>query len=125
MRKALGNRKGVAIEMAIVTMLVVFALSTILLVVAEMSGILNDRTQSTATERAEVQRVGDDFYAAQRNETAFDPTLYEDYAVTVEDISGGKRLEVCSKAAGKQLLVVEVVGTGDAARIIRWGKTYS
>ena len=124
MRKVLRNRKGVAIEMAITTMLVVFALSTILLVVAELSVALNKRTQTDTTARVEVNRVGDDFYGALRTETTFDPTLYDGYTVEVEDIEGGKRLQVKGDAQ-EQLLVVEVEGTGDAAHITRWGKTYS
>ena len=125
MRKVWRNSKGVAIEMAITTMLVVFALSTILLVVAQMSGLLNDRTQSTVTQRVEIDRVGDDFYAAARAETTFDPALYTGYTVSVQDIAGGKRLTVQDETTREQLLVVEVEGTGASARIIRWGKTYS
>ncbi len=122
MKKLWRNRKGIAIEMAITTMLVVFALSTILLVVAQLTGVLNRRTEQNVGDRIAVDAIGEAFWQAQRQETDFDETAYSDYTVAVEDIAGGKRLNVKSKDGTTSLLLVETTGTGSVATIVKWGR---
>ena len=60
------NKKGVAIELAIVTLLVIFALCSILLTVAELSVYTNKRIATKASERAELSQAADDLILALR-----------------------------------------------------------
>lgn len=60
------NKKGVAIELAIVTLLVIFALCSILLTVAELSVYTNKRISTKASERAELSQAADDLILALR-----------------------------------------------------------
>lgn len=117
--------------MAITTMLVIFALCSILLVVAEMSGVLNNRTTSTTAQRITVDRIGEDFYRAHRLNTDFDPDRYSSVftAVVEEDVGGVvdaqfgpvDRLYVYNTSRySSPLLCVEVMGRGDLARLLRW-----
>ena len=71
MMKHLRNRKGLAMEMAIATMLIIFAMCSVLLVIAEMTGILNKRTVDTATSRVSVDSIGEDFFRAHRYNATF------------------------------------------------------
>ena len=61
MKAKRNNQKGVAIEMAIVTLLVIFALCSILLTVTEL-GVAHNRTiVESVYSRADVNRIADEF----------------------------------------------------------------
>ena len=64
MKHYLRNKRGVAMEMAIGTMLIINAMCMVLLVVAEMTGVLNKRTVETATMRVSAESIGEDFFRA-------------------------------------------------------------
>ncbi len=66
------NKKGVAIELAIVTLLVIFALCSILLTVAELSVYTNKRIATKASERAELSQAADDLILALRGLESID-----------------------------------------------------
>ena len=128
MRKLLRNQRGVAMEMAITTMLIIFALCTVLLIVAEYSGVLNARTSETANVRIMVDRLGEDFYRSHKLNVQFDPARYSSvYTATVQDVDEQtQRLLVYN--IGKYstpLLCVEVTGQGEGARVVRWSYNYS
>lgn len=120
MKKLVRNSKGVAIELAILTMLVVFALSTILLVVAERIYSLNRRTLAIATDRIAVDDIGEDFYHAIRQNITFDAEGYTAYAVTTQDDGEQHTLYVRDLGSAETVLLVVVRGVGDSARVVRW-----
>lgn len=115
-------------EMAIATMLIIFALCTMLLIVAEMSGVLNRRTTDTASARVMADRIGEDFYKSHKQNVSFDPTRYSSvYSAVVETIDEDtERLLVYNKGKNSRpLLCVDVVGNGSAAKIVRWSYNYN
>ncbi len=58
--KKKANNKGVAIELAIVTLLVIFALCSVLLTIAELSIYTNKRISTKVSERADLSQVAED-----------------------------------------------------------------
>ncbi len=71
MKKKFCNQKGVAIELAIVTLLVIFALCSILLTVAEIGVSTNRHVAQDVKHRAELSQIIDDIVSSvQGNETA-------------------------------------------------------
>ena len=119
------SKRGVAMEMALVTMLVLFGLSMVLLTVAELGNVLNRRILTDATGRIGVSRIGDTFV---RNCKSGDYDLfdtdsddYEDYLIVKEDLSDESAeryaLTITSKEHSKTLLYVVCDGDGN---ILRW-----
>ena len=83
------NKKGVAIELAIVTLLVIFALCSVLLTVAELSVFTNKRISTKTVERSDVSQIAEDFVMAMRtshgNESVIDSLVAkygERYTIT-------------------------------------------
>lgn len=128
MRRLLRNRKGLAMEMAIATMLIIFAMCTVLLLVAEMTGVLNKRTVETATSRVAVDSIGEDFFRAHRVGGTFYADRYiGKYTPTVEEdvAEDTDRLLVYYEGNNIPVLCVEVKGVGEDAKIVRWSYGYS
>jgi hypothetical protein len=113
-------------EMAITTMLIIYALCTMLLIIAEMTAILNKRTVNTATTRATVDSIGETFYQVRRNNGTFnvDAIVYQhdgQYTPVVTDLSEDtQRLLVYAEGNSIPVLCVDVTGTGADAKIVRW-----
>ena len=128
MRRILRNRKGLAMEMAISTMLIIFAMCTVLLLVAEMTGVLNKRTVETATTRVSVDSIGEDFFRAHRmNGTFYAERYIGKYTPVVqEDVAEDTdRLLVYYEGNSTPVLCVEVEGVGAEAKIVRWSYSAS
>ena len=128
MRRTLGNNKGVAMELAIATMLIIFALCMVLLVVAELVGVLNKRTVDTATARVAADSIGEDFFRAHRMDTVFyaDRYMGKYKPVVQEDVAEDTdRLLVYYEGTSTPVLCVEVKGVGDYAAIVRWSYSYN
>lgn len=77
------NKRGLALEMAISTMLIVFALCMLLLTVATYMQ-KNDSDETVRIRAvAELDQVGEDFYTAVYSGADFDPERYGDYNITI------------------------------------------
>ena len=123
MKRYLGNNKGLAMEMAIATMLIIFAMCTVLLLVAQMTGLLNKRTVETATTRVSIDSIGEDFFRAHRVGGTFyaDRYIGKYTPVVVEDVAEDTdRLLVYYEGNSTPVLCVEVKGVGEDAKIVRW-----
>lgn len=127
--KVLRNKKGVAMELAVITMLVIFGLCIILLTVAEMTAYSRKRVMTLDNEHVILDTIGDDFVSAQYNRTDFNPARYSsgDYLPVVYGFAeGDNRLMVVYKqSTSTPKLAVEVQGTGDDCRVILWSRAES
>ena len=124
--KKLLSRRGAALEIAIVTMLVIFGLCMILMTVNEMIALNSARSMATSTTRKNLGVIGDDFYMAHCNSTTLNTAPYQGdytpYEYRMTD-TGGWLLLVYEQSAGTPRLGVEVSADGADCTIVRW--TYS
>ena len=115
-------------ELAIGTALLVGALCMLLLVIVDLTAVLNKRTTERATERFPMDRVGEDFLRSCKYSAAFDTSRYagDAYTMEVQQVSEDvQRLLVYSAhEVAPALLWVEVQGRGEDAHVIRWSYRY-
>lgn len=127
MKHLLRNKRGATLELAIITMLIVFGLCLVLLTVAELSAVRAKRTYINTSERIALDSIGDDFYRACKLNNAFDVSPYQgEYTPLVENDEGNiRRLLVYRlNKLSTPLLCVEVRGMGDGCKIVRWSYAY-
>ena len=115
-------------ELAIGTALLVGALCMLLMVIMQLTAVLNRKTTQRTNERMTVDRVGEEFYHACKYSHAFDAERYSLGAYEVveqqpaEDV---RRLLVYSRnEVAPALLWLEVQGSGEAVVILRWSYRY-
>ena len=114
-------------EMAIGTMLVIFAMCTMLLVITEMTTILNNRTITTTGTRLTADSIGEDFFRAHRLGTQFYAEYYRGkYRPVVEAVDEDtERMLIYYEGNSTPMLCVEVRGVGEAAKVVRWSYNYT
>lgn len=106
-------RRGMAIETAIYTMVVVFIMiSTIMYVAVNM--VKDDITNNDAfiEKYAAIDQIGEDFVAHVLYGSEFYANAYTGYLVTVTD----NNLEVVESSTGKMVLVVKI----DNGKVVKW-----
>ena len=114
MKKRLNDR-GIAMELAIITLLTIFGLCLILLTVAQLTANTNAKTTNAVKARIELDEIADVFVANGEN---FRPTAYRDHNVTVEPLrNGGTRMTAKRTSAPYTSITVEV---NDGGEITRW-----
>lgn len=107
MRRIFGNRRGVALESAILFMLVTFALSLLILGAVTMMHYRNRADVRSLTARMELEQIGTYFVTEDtRLEAALEDSPYEP---TVEN--GGNTLTLRTRQ-GKTVLYIEKDGEG-------------
>lgn len=114
MKKKL-NKRGVAMELAIVTLLTIFGLCLILLVVAELTGNFNAKTNNAVENRIELDEIAETF--VYRGES-FNSAVYREHRITIEKLNGGgTRMTATRNSAPFSSVTVEVNELGE---ITRW-----
>ena len=114
MKKRLNDR-GIAMELAIITLLTIFGLCLILLTVAQLTANTSAKTTNAVKARIELDEIADTFVANGEN---FRPTAYRDHNVTVEPLrNGGTRMTAKRTSAPDTSITVEV---NDGGEITRW-----
>lgn len=124
MKKLLRNKRGAAIELAVVTMLVIFGLCMILLTVTEMTALSNKRAAATYQERIALDTIGDDYLASRRSRTQFYINRYSETAyypmVFTLSQSGNELLVVYKRSTDKPRMALELQGAGEDSVVVRW-----
>ncbi len=120
MRKFLTDRKGAALEMAIMLAVVTFALSTLVLTVALLQHNSKINAEKNMTRGIVLEQVGEDFCYAVANGTGHDwKNGYTQYDIVIEDTS----LAVTDRSTGTLLLKVVLTAAGDGSyTVTEWNK---
>ena len=100
--KILKNKRGIAIESAVLFMLVVFFLCTSISFVAVAGHKRINRNAENLKERVQIDQIGEDFVAGRLDEAE-----YENYDCEVN----GTALTVKTKGTDNVVLCVELDGT--------------
>ena len=118
LKHILKNKRGVAIENAILFMLVIFTFCA-LLASLTMIGNLQTKVEDAVLLRdVQIDQIGEDFLSSVRaGETETFNKTYENYKCTVE----GNVLTVCHISDElKVVLYVDAVKDGDAVIVRKW-----
>ena len=100
--------RGISMELALVTLLVIFGLCLTMLTVAELGAALNKRITTEAEDRVALSRIGDIFIdsCATGRYDLFIPSAYaDDYAVEKAILPDGTYLMTVSSLTDGELLL--------------------
>ena len=127
LKHILKNKRGVAIENAILFMLVIFTFCA-LLASLTMIGNLQTKVEDAVLLRdVQIDQIGEDFLSSVRAGESLDKIYenlnitYENYKCTVTGNGEEKVLTVCHKSDElKVVLYVDAVKDGDAVSVRKW-----
>lgn len=128
-RNARRHDRGVAIEMALSMMVMVFAMCTLLLTFALSSRSENKRLNNAFEQSAELDRIGEDFlYNVQKNDISAGvfETASDTYAATVTaSATDGNESEINAYTLtvtrkDSAVLTVKVEKQGDTWKVTEW-----
>lgn len=118
------DRKGIAMESAILFMVVIFSLCTLLLSVSLIGRTQTRIDKNLALSQVGQEQMGENFLIALQNGEP--PATYETekYACTTATTPEGRyTLTVRLKDTNATVLYVEAAKEGDTVRVHRWSKT--
>ena len=118
--KLTSDRRGAALEMALMLLVVTFALSTLILTTSLLQHNKKVRTEDAMNENILLEQIGQDFCTAilQGTDDSW-KDRYPDYLITIEDTT----LTVCDKETDAILLNVVLTATGSGSyTITKWNK---
>lgn len=118
LRKRLTDRKGAAVEMAVLLAVVVFSLSVLLLTTSLLQHSTQLRARESMDRSMVLEQIGADFCAAAGQTEHVWIDRYPDYTITVADLT----MTVTEKDSDEVLLVVALAQNGDQYTITRWSK---
>ncbi len=118
MRKVLTDRRGVAIEMAIMVAVLLFALSTLVLTTTLLQKRAMNREELDMTRGMVLEQIGEDFCAARAGGVGFVAPETEEFEITADDTT----LTVADKHTGEVLLRVVLTNTGGKYTVAEWTK---
>lgn len=118
--KILQNKRGIALESAIVFLLMIFGLCALLTTFAMLSHQQARIENSLLLQTVALEQVGEDYLTSLHRETAF-TAQYADYAYAVE----GNTLTVWRKDDEQKriLLSVEAVFIDGQVQVRKWQRT--
>jgi hypothetical protein len=113
-KKIRDDRKGLAIELAMMVMVVTFALSILLTTVALLQVDHSSSAMQDVKRRYELEQIGEDYIAARKNGKLFDlPEDQGDYKIVTKTT---ENLVVRSKADNEIALTIEL----QDGKITKW-----
>lgn len=118
MRKLLRDRRGIAMEMAMMVMVVTIALGTLMVTVALMQDNSTRSITRRFDEKLELEQIGEDFCAHVVNKNEM--PSYEDYDVSVSEDGDASTLTVKKKGGGDVLMTVSVKSDSGKYEIVQW-----
>ena len=113
MKKRL-NKRGVAMELAVVTLLTIFGLCLILLTISQLSGDFNAKTDKAVENRIKLDEIAETYVLYRED---FNPAIYRDHRISIAHFSGGTRMTATRSSAPYSSVTVEI---NDSGEIIRW-----
>ncbi|MBR7091837.1 MAG: hypothetical protein IKI50_01470 [Clostridia bacterium] len=123
------NRKGVAIEMALSTMMIVFAMLAVIVSIAYYSRMHSNRQMVALQQAALVDQVGEQFCEAVDVAGKHDTQpvfTYEDanfYATLTQGDGEQYTMTLRRLKDDEPVLTVTVLIDGDGYRLLRWNRT--
>lgn len=114
--KRLASRKGAAIEMAILVMVITTSMSIMILTTAMLQHSRQLQVKEEMGHSVVLEQIGDDFCAAVGQPEQTWVARYPDYEIAING------LEMSVKKAGSEttLLRVSLEKNGNTYRILRW-----
>ena len=123
LQKILKNRRGVALENALLFMLVIFSLCALLTSLTLIGHFQTRINKLTLENEVDLEQIGEDFVASVKAGEAFDEEAYTNYACSTRTLPEENRyfLSVGHKNDTQQvLLYVEVEKDGNAVTVVQW-----
>lgn len=115
-KASLANKRGIAIENAIIFMIVIFSLCTIIITLALFGNFQGRRESSSISSLNELEQIGEDFLYSISSKTEFSCD-YEGYSCEL----GENSLCVRNSSDGSELLFVEAELNEDGELVVkRW-----
>lgn len=98
-KQILKSRQGIAIENAVVFMLVIFLLCALITSLTTLGNYQTKIENLTLQQKAEIDQIGEDYIASVKEPHTFDKDAYENYTCTVTDntltVSRDNKLVLC------------------------------
>lgn len=125
LRKILRSQRGVAIEMALFLMLIVFLFSTLITVFCLSAHTSTLRQNERFAEDASINQIGENFVnqveTSQNGNISITDPYYE--AEVTQNGNNNYTLKITDPQSGKLLLTVEVSkDSNNNIKIVRWQK---
>jgi len=114
--RSLKSRKGAAIEMAIMVMVVSVSLSIVILTVSLLQHDKQLRAEEEMARGITLEQIGEDFCTAVPDSQHLWVTNYPDYNITIN----GLEMTVTEKDSETVLLEISLENNGGVYRILRW-----
>lgn len=120
------RRRGIAIELAIFTLMLCFGLSIIILTTSMIQKNNYNRVYSEYTEKLELERIGAEFCSAiKNNDLAYFEFKFEEevsYNYEISDESNITTLTITDVETSEEVFIVELTKVNDGANyeITRW-----
>lgn len=117
LRKRCVDRKGAAIEMAILVLVVTFSLSILVLTTAMLQHSRKNRAEENMAQSIVLEQIGERFCASAGGEHTW-IAQYPDYEITVHGLS----MSVKKKGSENVLLTVALSYDGSQYTISQWNR---
>ena len=121
LQKILKSRRGVALENALLFMLVIFSLCALLTSLTLIGHFQTRINKLTLENEVDLEQIGEDFVASVKAGQTFDEDAYTNYAC--ETLTEGNQyfLSVGHKSDTQQvLLYVAVEKNGETVNVLQW-----
>ncbi len=125
LRKILRSQRGVAIEMALFLMLIVFLFSTLITVFCLSAHTSTLRQNERFAEDASIDQIGEKFVKQVQSSGNADSFNASDSGYKAEVTQNGDNnytLKITDPQSGKLLLTVEVSKNNTTTTVVRWQK---
>ena len=117
MNKKRDGRRGMAMELAMLVMVVTFALSILLTTFALMQANRKNIELRDTKEKIALEQIGVDYHAARRSNSDFDLSDEQNYEIVTKT---DETLVVRSKADNEIALTIELQDGKDGKIITKW-----
>ena len=120
LRARLSDRKGVAIEMAMLVMVVLFSFSILITTTALLHHDKKTKAETELAHTVAMEQIAYDFCAAAGSGNNSWTTKYPDYEFEFEFPEGGLKMSVKEEDSETVLLCLSLEKDGDTYRISSW-----
>lgn len=122
--RILKDKRGIAIETALLFMLVIFSLCALITSVATIGRKQSQLESRVFTKEVEIDQIGEDFiaYLAAGEASDFDAAgeKYDSTVVVVDKEENISALTLTNKGSTSVVLYIEAEKTGAGVKILRW-----